>query len=385
MRRVMVLIETSRAFGRGLLRGVNLFNAEHGRWSIFFQPHGIHEPLPAWTKTWTGDGILARIFDRKTAQSLCRLGRPMIDLRGEFADLAVPFVGVDNRAVGQLAADHLLERGLRHFAFCGLPPGSPRYRAMRCDPFVARVRSAGGTVHVFPIANEAAAETWDQEQDRLADWAASLPKPVGIMACQDDSGLQLIDACRRANLRIPDDVAVVSVDNDELQCLACNPPMSSVDLAPERVGYEAAAVLERMMNGEAAPSMPVLLTPGEVVVRRSSDILAIEDDDVAAALRHIRQHACEGLRVGELAAAIPLSRHILERRFGELIGRSPKAEITRVQLEQAKRLLATTDLTLSAVATKSGFRDAGYLCQVFAAKLGLTPGAYRRQAIISRV
>jgi LacI family transcriptional regulator len=380
MRKVVVLIESSRAHGRGLLRGVARYNRECGPWSIYFEPQGLDDPPPPWLKHWSGDGILVRICDRRMAQAVLRTGKPVVDLRGVLPDLGIPVIGIDNEAVGVLGAEHLLERGLRHFGFFGRPHGTLPHLDARGDAFLQRVEAAGHPVHVFEARGGRRVRSWEQEQERLTAWVVGLPKPVGVMACNDDQGLRLLDACRRADVLVPDQVAVVGVDNDEIQCHIATPPLTSIDLNPERVGYEAAALLERLMDGRPPPAAPVRLSPRGVVRRQSTDIVAVEDPEIAAALQYVRRHACDGLRVAELLERLPLSHSVLERRFRALIGRSPKAEITRLQLERAKQLLAETDLPLDAVAAKAGFRDARYLCDVFARKLRLTPGTYRKQS-----
>jgi LacI family transcriptional regulator len=305
-------------------------------------------------------------------------GMPTVDLRGVVPGLGIPFIGVDNKAVAEMAADHLLERGLRHFGFCGLPAGMHPQMDERREYFVARMGGSGHEVHVY-AAQAGRLTAWDQEQDRLAAWVTGLPKPCGIMTCHDDRGLQVLDACQFAGLPVPDEVAILSVDDDELLCGMFTPQLTSIDVNPERIGYRAAELLDRMMQGEAPPSEPLLLPPRCVVLRQSTDTLAVEDEEVAMALRHIRSHACEGIRVEDLLAKVFLSRSALERRFRSLVGRSPKAEITRVQLERAKQLLSESHLTIDLVAARSGFRDARYLCDVFARKLGMTPGQYREQ------
>lgn len=377
MRTVVVLVESSRAYGRGLLRGIAQYNREQGPWSLYLQPHGLGAPPPPWLQTWQGDGILARICDRTMARAVLRWRRPVVDLRGDLPDSQIPFIGVDNRAVGHLAAEHLLECGLRHFAFCALPPGSARIRIARRDPFVERIARAGHRVHVLPDSKKSIPCAWNKQQERLAAWIHRLPKPVGVMACQDDTGLQLLDACRRASVCVPDEVAVVSVDDDELLCNTCSPPLTSIDLNPEQIGFEAAALLDRLMRGKRPPRGPILVPPRGVVARQSTDLVAVEDAEVAAAVRYIRQYACSGLRVSELLRQLSLSRNVLERRFQQLVGRTPKAEIARVQLAHAERLLAETHLSLDEVAARTGFRDARYLCDVFARRLQITPGAYR--------
>jgi LacI family transcriptional regulator len=378
MRRVAVLIESSRAYGRGLLRGVARYNREHGHWSVYLQPHGLDDPPPPWLKRWRGDGILARIADRRMLRAVLGTGLPTVDLRGMVPDLGVPFIGVDNRAVADMAADHLIERGLRHFGFCGLLAGVHPQMDERREYFVARLRRSGLKVHLFGARAERSTP-WDREQRRMAAWIAKLPKPVGIMTCHDDRGLQVLDACQSAGVSVPDEVAIISVDDDELLCSMFTPQLSSIDVNPERIGYQAAGLLDRMMAGEPPGRDPVLLPPRAVVLRQSTEILAVDDPEVAEALRYIRGHACEGIRVDDLLAQVGLSRSVLERRFHRSVGRSPKSEISRVQLERAKQLLTESDIPIDAVASRSGFRDARYLCDVFARKVGTTPGTYRAQ------
>jgi LacI family transcriptional regulator len=188
----------------------------------------------------------------------------------------------------------------------------------------------------------------------------------------------VLDACRRVNVQVPDEVAVIGVDNDEFLCNLSSPPLSSVNINSQQVGYEAAVLLDRMMAGEPAPTQPLLLTPHSVVPRESTNVLATEDRDLAAAIRFIREHACDGLRLKDCVREIGLSRRELERRMRKLLGRSPKEEITRVQIERAKELLAETDLPGSAIAEKCGYSQPRYFNQVFHGRVGLPPGAYRR-------
>lgn len=200
------------------------------------------------------------------------------------------------------------------------------------------------------------------------------------MTCHDDRGHQTLDACRRASLRVPDEIAVVSVDNDISLCNLCTPPLSSIDVNPGRVGYEAAALLMRLIKGTPPPTEPILLGPPRgVVPRQSTDVLAIADKDVAAALRFVRENAANGIRVSDVLATIGSSPSTLERRVKAMLGRTIKAEITRVRLHRAKLLLQETELPIAAIAARSGFSESKYFCEVFHKSEGLTATAYRRQ------
>ncbi|MEM8681767.1 MAG: substrate-binding domain-containing protein, partial [Planctomycetota bacterium] len=220
--------------------------------------------------------------------------------------------------------------------------------------------------------------SWEAEQQSISEWLRGLTKPVGIMTCHDDRGLQVLDACRRAGLQAPDEVAVVSVDNDTHLCNLSTPPLTSIDVNPGRIGYEAAALLHRAMKGEEVSTEPTFLGPPRgIVVRQSTETSCVDDPDVAAAVRLIRDQAIKGLRVQEIIAATSHSPSTLERRFKRTFGRTLKEEINRVRLNRAKLLLAETDLPISEVAVRSGFGESKYFCEVFRRREGATATQYR--------
>lgn len=377
---VALLIETSLAYGRGLLRGVARYVHEHGPWSIYFRPQGLDASPPPWLVGWRGDGILARINNRKMAKAVLQTQLPTVDVRNALSGVGLPGIGPDNRAVVQLACRQFLDSGFRHIAFCGAPQGENRFLDVRRDYFRELVEESGLSCHIYlPRRTARGDSAWEQEQGRLVRWLKKLPKPVGVMTCDDNQGLQVLDACLRAQLAVPDQVAVIGVNNDEHLCGLSNPPLSSVDVNPERIGYEAAALLDRLMAGAKPPKGIVEFPPRGLVVRQSSDVVGIDDHYLAAALRFIRAHVGDSITVAQIADALDISRSTLERRFLALLGRTPKQEITRVQLAKAQDLLTQTNLPLAIVAEKSGFRSAGYFCEVFHRLVGCTPGTYRRE------
>jgi LacI family transcriptional regulator len=375
---VAVLIETSRGYGRGLLEGVARYNREHGPWSMFFEPHGLDDPPPKWLRTWKGDGILARINDARMARLVAATGLPVVDVRGRLIDLGLPFIGIDNAEVARLAVAHFLERGFVHFAFCGVARGEYFPMDQRRDCFSRLTEAAGYCCHQFEPRR---GSPWEREQERLADWLRQLPKPVAVMACNDDQGNQTLDACRRAGVSVPAEVALVGVDNDTVLCDMADPPMTSIDVNPERIGYEAAAWLDRLMRGPARRPPPAFieLPPRGIVTRQSSDVLAIADQWVAEAVRFIREHACEGITVEAVLEHVPMSLRALERRFKAIVHRTPKREILRVQLDQARRLLSASHLPINVIAQRCGFATYKYFGDVFFRELGVRPGAYRKQ------
>jgi LacI family transcriptional regulator len=375
MRHVALLIETSGSYGRGLLRGVARYNRERGNWSTYFQPHGLGASPPPWLRTWKGDGILARVEDKQMAETLRKAGVPVVNLRGKDLSIRFPYVGLDHEKIAQLAATHLMERGIKHFGFCGKPRGIHPGLDQRCDEFMRVVSEAGFSCSEFsPRAGEA---DWESEQGRLSEWIQSLPRPVGLMAGNDERGLQVLDACRRAGARVPDDVAVIGVDDDEHLCELSIPPMTSVDVNAEQIGYAAAELLDRLMSGRKPPSGPTLLAPRGVVTRRSTDVLASEDPVVNKAVAFIRENRGRGLQVTDVIAHLKMSRASLEPRIKKVLGRTIHQEIQRVQLERVKELLVGSPMPIKQIAREGGFSCVQYLTRVFRTATGETPARYR--------
>jgi len=222
---------------------------------------------------------------------------------------------------------------------------------------------------------------WEEQQRQLVEWLESLPKPIGVMASADITAQHVLEACQRAKIIVPEHVAVIGADNDELICDICYPPLSSVIINDSRRGYEAAAMLDRLMSGSPPPAMQVYVEPSGVVGRASTDILAIEDQMLAAALRFIRDHACEPICTDHVVRSVPFSRSVLERKFKKAVGRTINDEIVRLRLNRAVELLSATDLELKAIAYKAGFGSPSYMGAVFREKLGRTPGSYRKTSV----
>jgi LacI family transcriptional regulator len=376
--KVALLIESSRAYGRGLLRGIAAYARTHRPWSIYVEPHGLEQPTPEWIRTWDGDGILARVIDRTTSDLLLATGIPTIDLRGALEDSGLPLVGLDSPAAARLAFEHLRDRGFRNMAFCGVQPGQYRFLDQRASEFVRLAKEDGCWFSSFPAAGTSdSAQNWDDEQRQMARWVDKLHKPVGILACHDDRGHQLLNACREADVAVPDDVAVVGIDNDEVLCELSSPPLSSVDSNTTQIGYKAAELLDQMMAGKIKLSGTTLVPPAGVVARRSTDALAIDDRQIAAAMRFIREHACDGINVEDVLEHSGLSRSTLDRRFASVFGHSPSDEIVRVKIERVKQLLIATSYPLQRVADLAGFEHSEHMGSLFRRKTGQTPGECR--------
>lgn len=379
-KRVALLIESSRAFGRGVLDGI----AEclrRRRWLVYYQEGGLGELLPRWFDAWEGDGIIARIEDRRMARVLARKRIPIVDIRGVCPVRGVPIVKTDNTEIARLAAAHLRGCGLRHFAYCGY--GGAEYSQKRGDAFARFIREAGLPCHVFTAREPRLAAVRSQEQfgwaheHTLVEWVRALPKPIGVMACNDARGHQLLNAARQLGIVVPDQLAVIGVDNHETICELAVPPLSSVEQNTSAIAREAVSLLERMMAGERPSNAPILIKPCKVVPRRSTDVLAVPDRNLRKAIVCIRSQTARG--IGEIARIAGVSRRDLERRFAAVFGHSPGQEVLAVQLQTVKRLLTETDWPLYRVAEKAGFRHPEYLNVAFKRQTGLTPRQYRLQ------
>ncbi len=379
MKRVALLIETSRTYGRDLLRGVKRYTEEHGGWSLFVEVRDLESKPPPWLSKWDGDGILVRSGSIAISSAVRRLGVPTVELRSNKVGDNVPFVGVDNEEVGRLVAEHFLERGFQHFGVYELD--SEQFFVDRRDSFVKHLRAAGFECSPFQQAGHTEKPSqWEQQQKRLIDWLQGLPRPVAVMACTDQLGCWLLDACRRAEIPVPEQIAVVGVENDETLAAMSSPPLSSLSLAGKKIGYEAARILDGMMNAELPPEEPVLIAPVGIEARLSCDIFAIEDPLLSRCLRLIREQACQGLKVADILEAIPISRSSLERGIRKLLGRSPNAEINRVRLQKVCELLSQTELTLEQIAARTGFTTSQYLSELFRKSINKTPGEYRKDS-----
>ena len=374
--RVALLIETSNAYGRGLLAGIAEYVKEHGPWSIFLPEHGRADPGGRHLKGWSGDGILVRAEHKATARATLACDCPAIDLSTSGHLPNSPVVHSDVWAEAKLGFDHLWERGFRNLGFCGVSD-YPWVR-WQYEGFSAAADAAGARVEssIEPLGLHQA-HGWASDRRILTRWLRALPKPIGIFACYDLRGQQVLDACRVAGIRVPDEIAVIGVDDDTVRCNLANPPLSSVAPDTRRIGYHAAELLAQLMDGVKVKPGLRLIAPIGVVARRSTDALAVADPDVAVALRFIRENCCQPIGVEQILEKMPMSRRSLEGRFVRLLGRTPHAEILRCRVERAKQLLCDTDLPIKSVATRVGVGTPEYLSVLFRRVLGTTPTAYR--------
>ena len=378
-RHVALLVETSLASGRDILRGIGRYVRERRHWAIFHEPRSLEESGPRWLRN---GGAAVSLRGCRTAPWAGEVSGVPVDVLGLVAWAGIPLVHEDDAQIARKAAEHWLERGFRHFAYYGL--ADENWSVLRREAFRRWLGPWGETLAVYDQPRrDRAARSWEEQENALARWIQGLPKPVGVMVCSDQRGQAFLEACRRAGVAVPDEVAVVGVDNDEALCEITNPPLSSVWPAHDQVGYEAAALLDRLMAGESAPAAPILIPPRGLKARLSSDVLAIEDRNLARALKIIRERACTGLDVDEVAEAAGLSRSVLQRRFREMLDRTVHEELRRVRLKRARELLTETNLPLPEVAEQAGFKHQEYLGAVLRREWGKTPAQIRREGGLS--
>ena len=380
--RVALLIETSLGSGRDIISGVTQYIRDHNPWSLYVEARGLEESTPLWLRKWRGDGIIARIQSRAMADAILASGIPTVDVLGVIPNLPVPLVHVDNEAIARMALEHLVERRFSRFGFFGI--AGENFSQQRYRAFCAALggQSSGAPQHkdasLYELPRRATVTTsWDQIENRLARWVSSLSKPAGILVCSDQRGPQLLEACRRARVSVPEEIAVIGVDNDELLCQACDPPLSSINAGHENVGYNAARLLDGLLNGVAAPKLS-LVQPEHVVARTSTGRIAITDNAVLAALRLIREHAHEGLSVPAIARHAGLSSSALQRRFRGTLNRSVHQEVLETKIQRAVELIRKTDLSFAVVAERAGFNHQEYMGAVLKTRLEKTPAQLRQ-------
>jgi LacI family transcriptional regulator len=377
--KIVLLIESSRASGRDYLRGIARYAHLHGPWSFYWEPGGFEITLQT-LETLDADGIILRDVGRLKAQVL-RLGIPAVVVGHRDKEVrGLINVVTDSKIIGTMAADHLLQCGFRHFAFCGLarsPLEQTPWSQIRMEAFQKRIVEAGFALPPTFVLPAPGAD-WNKNRRRLADWLAKLPRPLGIMACNDDCGAQVAEACKLAGIVVPDAAGIVGVDNDEVVCGLADPPMTSVAVNFERAGYEAAQALDQLLRKSKKVPSKIKVQATHLVARRSTDVVAVEDEHVARALRFVRDHVKRSFSVNEIAGEAGTSRRALERRFRRIMGRSILEEVRRLRTDEIARLLLETSWPVGQIAESLGFEDVQHFARYFRSVRKMSPLAFRK-------
>jgi LacI family transcriptional regulator len=408
---VILLLYPNAGLDRGMLEGIVRYARTHGPWIFYLAGEEPGLPLPEFeavsgapVKTfqvsarqrvhlpdlrgWGVTGIIGRLQNRQIARLALNSGAPVIGMELSNEQLAagqqsasLSEIKTDSYGAGRLAAEHLLERGFKNFGYCGYE-GRGWSQCRQCG-FTDRISEAGFTCHVYQTPIQKSTLLWQRERPDVLSWLGSLPKRVGVMACNDIRGRQLLEATMLGEMLVPDDVAVVGVDDDQLLCELSAPPLSSVKLDSEIGGYHAAELLDGLMSGRVRKPQQLVIEARCVVSRRSTDVIAVEDTDVATALRFIRERARKPIGVKDVVKHVLISRRGLEIRFQRTLGRSIREEIQRVKLDLTKQLLLETTMPVAKIADTVGFGSVSYMSKVFRTATGETLTQYRRRHLPS--
>jgi len=358
--------------------GIQRYAREHAGWECVVEPY-IRNLQKCRGKTGY-DGIVGRA-SADLARQAAKAGVPLVNVWAGSPVTSLPCVTVDWEACGRMAAEHLLLRGFRQFAFQGIirHRGTP----LAAAAFKASLRAAkcGSTNMLTSTHFDENAESWSRYMARLERWIRGCKTPLGVFSLHDYFCRHMADACLHLGLHVPEDVALIGLGNEMVACTLSEPSLSSIDVGWDRVGYEAAALLDRLMAGKPPPETPIFISPKELVVRRSTDVSVVDNPLVAAALRYIAEHSHEYLQVADVAKHVHTTVRSLSRHFLAAMGRTMTDEIARLRLERAKRLLVESNQPIKQLAMDCGFSDATYFGRVFLQAEGVTPSEFRRQRL----
>jgi LacI family transcriptional regulator len=376
-RSIALLVETSNAYCRGLLEGILDYAQRQGNWSVLLPEQERGATPPVWLSRWQGDGIIARIETESIASALRKIKIPIVDLSAARYIPGIPWAETDDDAITRLAIEHFMERGFSQMAYCG-DPGF-EWSGRRCKSFREHARSRGLVSYEFATSHRYDSEySVDAEKAKLSKWLQTLPRPIAIMACYDLQARLIVDVCREMSISVPEEIAVLGVDNDRLLCEFATPPLSSIIPDTKRTGFEAAMLLDKMISGEPVQTERLLTRPLGVCTRQSTDILAIEDREIAVAMQYIREHANHNIRISDVLRQVSLSRRVFEARFQKALGRTPHEEIQRLRINRVKQLLAQPELTIAEIAKLAGYEHAEYMAAAFKRETGKSPSEMRR-------
>jgi LacI family transcriptional regulator len=372
--RVILFVETSRAFGRGILTGIAKYSRLHGPWAFYREPGGLKSSIPK-LKNWKPNGIITR--DISLLEDLKELNIPGILIlhEGEKTDLYHQVI-TDSQEIAKMAAEHLLSQGFKNFAFCGFDNFD--WSNVRKSSFVNYLDEAGYHTEIFVQSKSTRKKKWEFEQEKVAAWLEKLPKPVGVFACNDDRGQHILEACKIAGLRVPEDVAVIGVDNDAVICELCDPPLTSISLDTEKAGYRIAELLDSLMQNNDFQGQEIIVAPTSLSARQSTDIMAHDDQELIKALRFIRLNIKNCISVEDVVKATALSRRTLEYRFRNKLNRSIKEYIRKERVRLISDMLIETELTVSEIAASLDFIDVEHISRFFKSEKGIGLRDFRK-------
>jgi LacI family transcriptional regulator len=374
MKRIVLLVETSREFGRQLIMGIARYSRLKGPWSFYKEQIGLKFSIPHLT-SWKPDGIIMR--DSLIKKELLKLKIPTIlVIHDSSYPKNLPVIKTDSISIAKMASEHLIQKGIRNFAFCGFD--NYEWSDERMMYFCQFNNEAGYKTSIYSSQENKKIQNWEDEQQLISEWVKKLPKPVGMLACNDDQGQHILEVCKRTGFQVPEDVAVIGVDNDPMICEIGDPPLSSIALNVESAGYEAAKLLDELINNKQIHGQKILVSPTHIVQRQSTDILAVDDSEVASAIQFIKENAKNKILVSDVVKKTRVSRRTLEQRFKKTIHKSIYDEIRQIRVEWISRLLIETDLPISQITSLFNFTDVEHISRYFKKEKGIGLREFRK-------
>ncbi len=388
MYKIILMIDFAEEYSKGLLKGIAKYSKEHGPWVFCRMPLFQRETkgmggIFDWALEWGADGIIGQFYNDPQVSLFIDAGIPIIaqDFKERFKE--IPNITGQHFNAGVIGADYFLQKGFKNFAFYGF--SNIVWSRERSDGYEHRINEAGYKVHYFENEITYSGSTWYYKPSSLSQWLKSLPKPIALMACDDNQGQHITEACRLAGINIPQEVAVLGVDNDEMVCEFSDPPLSSVAQDTERGGYMAAALLEKMIKNGTKDFYDVIINPTHIVTRQSSDIYATNDNNIATALKYIHQNIDKDIHVNDLLKEVPLSRRSLEIKFQEITGLAIYKYISNLRMDKFSTKLLETDQSVFEIALDMGLSDSKNLSRQFKAIKGCTPSEYRKRYSLKKM
>ena len=388
MIKIILLSDFAEEYNKNILRGITRYSKDHGPWTFCKMPTYYRETIGIdgilkWAKEWEADGIIGQFYNNEEVEKFTKANIPVIaqDFKERFTD--IPNITGAYNETGRLGANYFLKKGFKNFAFYGF--GNIVWSRERAQGFEERIQEAGFNVHYYEHKDpNAAVDLWYYKPSALSEWLRSLPKPIALMTCDDNQGLHIAEAAKHAGIRIPDEVAVLGVDNDETICELSETPLSSIELDAEKGGYEAARLMERMVAEKTCCAPDVIVKATQVVTRHSTDIFASQDKYIVSALKYIHGNLDKNLKVDQVLREVPLSRRSLEKRFMLTTGYPVYEYIYNQRIEKFTQLLLETEMTIFEIALDLGLSDSKNIARQFKQVKGLTPMEYRKKHLVMK-
>jgi LacI family transcriptional regulator len=380
--KVLLLVDFSEEYGRGLLNGIAKYSRLFGPWNfcripLVYRNKSEVNSIISWAREWGTDGIIAQIQNENIYRQLLQLKKPLIAQDAVERFPQIPNITGSYFETGKMAAAYFIEKGFKNFAFYGFE--NIVWSRERCQGYCEKVESAGYKVHIYQHQKEETPPLWSYKESSLSDWLKALPKPIAIMTCDDNQGQHVTEACKAVGISVPEQISVLGVDNDLSICNLSDPPLSSISLNTEKGGFEAAHILSKMMLEKDGHYKDIYVEPLKIIARRSTDFLAVDDKEISKALHFIYYHYKENIGVEQVVNATALSRRVLEKRFQSVLKRSILDEINALRIEHVKQLLIETELSVTEISSICGYTDIKNLSRYFRKHQNIKPLEFRKQ------